>query len=110
MRRLERIHIFGAAGCGSTTLARALARRLECQHLDIDDVYWLATIPPFQQRRAAPARLRLLADAMALCNQWVLSGPVAGWGDSLIPSFDLVVFLTMPTEVRLERLRRRERE
>ncbi len=43
------------------------------------------------------------------CDQWVLSGSVAGWGDDLIARFDLVVFLYVPTEVRLARLQRRER-
>ena len=32
------------------------------------------------------------------------------WGDPLIPEFDLVVFLVVPTEVRLARLRAREVE
>jgi hypothetical protein len=42
-------------------------------------------------------------------QRWVLSGPIAGWGDALIPSFDLVVFLHVPTVVRLARLQRSER-
>jgi adenylate kinase family enzyme len=41
---------------------------------------------------------------------WVLSGSLCGWGDSLIPQFDLVVFLTVPTAVRLARLRARQIE
>ena len=39
---------------------------------------------------------------------WVLSGSVASWGDELIAMFDLVVFLTVPTPVRMSRLRDRE--
>ena len=31
-----------------------------------------------------------------------------GWGDSIIPLLDLVVFISVPTEVRLQRLRDRE--
>jgi hypothetical protein len=31
-----------------------------------------------------------------------------GWGDEVIPAFDLVVFLTTPREIRLRRLRARE--
>ncbi len=38
----------------------------------------------------------------------MLSGSLCGWGDPLIPEFDLVVFLAVPTEVRLARLRARE--
>jgi hypothetical protein len=37
-----------------------------------------------------------------------LSGSLDGWGDSIVPLFDLVIFLRAPTEVRLRRLRDRE--
>jgi adenylate kinase family enzyme len=110
MRSLERVHIFGAAGCGSSTLGRALAQRLECQHVDADDVYWLPTVPPYQTRRAAAERVLMLEAATRWAGNWVLSGSIVGWGDSLIPSFDLVVFLYVPAEVRLARLRVRESE
>jgi adenylate kinase family enzyme len=109
MRPLERVHIFGAAGCGSSTLAWALSRRLASQHFDLDEFYWLPTTPPFRKKRPAPERLRLLQAATGSCRCWVLSGSLAGWGDPLIPSFDLVVYLYVPTEVRLTRLQRRER-
>jgi hypothetical protein len=39
----------------------------------------------------------------------VLGGAVDGWGDALIERFDLVVFLRAPTELRVDRLRERER-
>ena len=110
MQPLERVHIFGAAGCGSSTLGRALARQLECQIIDADDVYWLPTRPPYQTRRAAADRIRLLDDAIHSTNTWVLSGSVVGWGDHLIPRFDIVVFLYLTSDVRLARLRERERE
>jgi hypothetical protein len=41
---------------------------------------------------------------------WVLSGSIVGWGDAMIPTFNLVVFLYVPGEVRLARLRAREQE
>jgi adenylate kinase family enzyme len=110
MRALERVHIFGAAGCGSTTLGRALACELECQYLDVDDVYWLPTIPPYQSKRAAAERIRMLEAATRWTTSWVLSGAIVGWGDALVPTFDLVVFLYVPAEVRLARLRAREQE
>ena len=39
---------------------------------------------------------------------WVLSGSLDGWGDGLIPRFDLVVFLRTSHDLRLQRLRARE--
>jgi adenylate kinase family enzyme len=104
----DRIHIFGASGSGTSSLASALAARHGHRHLDTDDYYWLPTDPPYQQARPREARLALLASALAQSPSWVLSGSLCGWGDSLIPEFDLVVFLVVPTPVRLTRLRARE--
>ena len=38
----------------------------------------------------------------------MLSGSLDGWGDAIIPLLDLVAFVYVPTEIRLERLRARE--
>ena len=57
-----------------------------------------------------PERLDLLARALAGAPRWVLSGSLTGWGDPLIPRFDLVVFLHVAPETRLARLLQRERQ
>jgi hypothetical protein len=41
-------------------------------------------------------------------DAWVISGSLCGWGDVAIPLFELVVFLWIPHDVRMERLHRRE--
>ncbi len=43
-------------------------------------------------------------------ESWVLSGGVAGWDPYPQLEFTLVVLLWVPTPIRIERLRRRERE
>ena len=100
-----RVHIVGASGSGTTTLGRALAGRLGFTHLDTDDFYWLPGDPPFQHVRERGARQALLGAALAREPGWVLSGSLCGWGDGFIPLFDLVVFLWIPPEVRMARLR-----
>jgi adenylate kinase family enzyme len=105
---LRRVHIFGASGSGTSSLAAALAAKHGHRHLDTDDFFWLPTDPPYEQPRPREARLALLRDALARSPSWVLSGSLCGWGDPLIPEFNLVVFLVVPTEVRLARLRARE--
>ncbi|MCI8553712.1 MAG: shikimate kinase, partial [Clostridiales bacterium] len=52
---------------------------------------------------------RIRAD-LELCDQAVLSGSLVGWGDELIPLFSLAVRLVTETSVRLERLKKREKE
>jgi adenylate kinase family enzyme len=103
---MSRIHITGASGTGTTTLGRALAQELQCAHFDSDDYYWLPTQPPYRKKRAPAERLRLLQ--LDLGDAWVLSGSASGWGDPLIPRFTAVVFLWVPKELRLVRLRLRE--
>jgi adenylate kinase family enzyme len=106
----NRIHIFGASGSGTTSLAAAVASKYGHRHFDADDFYWLPTDPPYQQKRPPEARLALLRSASADRASWVISGSLCGWGDPLIPQFELVVFIVVSTEIRLTRLRAREIE
>lgn len=104
----RRIHLMGASGSGVTTLGRALADRLALPHHDSDDYFWLPTAPPYQTTRPASERLRLMREMFLPRLDWVLSGSVTGWGEELMPLFDLVVFAAAPREIRLMRLRARE--
>lgn len=108
MQLPNRIHIFGASGSGTTSLAREIARKHGHRSLDTDDFYWVPTNPPFREKRPHGQRLALLQQAILGLASWVLSGSLCGWGDPLIQEFDLVVFLVVPTSVRLARLRARE--
>jgi adenylate kinase family enzyme len=103
-----RIHITGASGAGVTSLGRAVATALAIPHHDTDDYLWQPTTPPFQKIRERADRLRLMNEMFLPRAEWALSGSLAGWGDAIIPAFDLVVFVTTPKEIRLQRLRARE--
>jgi adenylate kinase family enzyme len=104
----RRIHIMGASGAGVTSLGRALADALAIPHHDTDDYFWEPTIPPYQKRREIAERLRLMREVFLPRADWVLSGSLEGWGDPIIPHFDLVLFLATSREIRLQRLRARE--
>ncbi len=103
-----RVHIVGASGAGTTTVGVALAGRAGARHLDTDDYFWLPTDPPFETPRPRRERLARLEADLDAGPDWVLSGSLCGWGDTLVARFDLVVFLFVPTSVRLVRLRDRE--
>ena len=107
---IHRIHILGASGSGTTTLGRALAHRLQYPLFDTDDYFWVPTNPPFTHQRERPERAQLLMDDVTAHDSWVLSGSLCGWGDVAIPRFELVVFLQIPQDIRMERLRQREQE
>jgi adenylate kinase family enzyme len=103
------VHVLGASGSGTTTLGRAIAQAVGHVHLDTDDYYWEPTDPPFQRKREPVARVEMLGAALDAHPRWVLSGSLCGWGDVFIPRFDLVIFLFVPTDIRLARLLERER-
>jgi len=103
-----RIHIVGASGSGVTSLGRALADALALSHHDTDDYFWQPTVPPYQRKRERAERLRLMQEVFLPRADWVLSGSLEGWGNDIIPYFDLVIFLSTSREIRLQRLRARE--
>ena len=106
----SRIHIFGASGSGTTTLAKGIEETSGFTHLDTDGFFWMPTDPPFTTPRERTARKDLLRDALEAKDAWVLSGSLCGWGDFAMPLFDLAVFLRVPTHIRVQRLRSREIE
>ena len=110
MQMTKRIHILGASGSGTTTLGRTLAAHLQCPHFDTDNYFWEPTDPPFTTKRETVLRQKLLMNDLTAYDTWVLSGSLCGWGDVAIPLFELVVFLSIPRETRIERLRQRELE
>lgn len=108
LKKFRHIHVLGGSGSGTTTLARNLCKDFGHLHLDTDDYFWEKTDPPFTTIRPVPERLAQLRYKFQDHAKWILSGSLVGWGDVFIPEFDLVVFLTLPHEVRMQRLKDRE--
>jgi adenylate kinase family enzyme len=91
-----------------TSLGRALADALAITHHDTDDYFWLPSNPPYRKMREVGDRLRLMGEVFLDGPDWVLSGSLDGWGEPIVAFFDVVIFLYVPTAIRLERLRARE--
>jgi len=106
----DRIHIFGASGSGTTTLAAAMRERLDYTHLDVDEFFWEPTDPPFREIRPVSARQAMLQKGLDESQRWVLSGSLCGWGDIFIERFELAVFVHVPHDVRMARIIARERK
>jgi adenylate kinase family enzyme len=107
---MPRIHILGASGSGTTTLAAALAGSLGVAHVDSDRFFWLPTDPPFTTARPDAARQALAAAALPADGDWVWSGSAVKWGGDFAASLDLIVFLRLDQATRMQRLRAREGE
>jgi adenylate kinase family enzyme len=104
------IHIVGASGAGTSTLGQALEREYGYKWLDTDGYFWQQTDPPFVKSLPHEERVKLMSAAVEKHPKCVISGSLCGWGDVFIPRFDLVVFIDTPTDIRIERLEKREAE
>jgi hypothetical protein len=105
-----RIHITGASGSGTSTLGRAVADAIGAPFVDADDFYWMPTQPPFAIKRPPAERLALLRAEVCTRPHVVLAGSILRWGAELEDAFDLIVFLYLEADIRVERLRAREIE
>ena len=106
--RRGRLHVMGASGTGTTTLARAMADHWAVPHADADDYFWIPTDPPYVTKRPEADRIALMESVFVAREAWVLSGSMVSWGDSVVGRCDGVVFLTLEPAERLRRLRARE--
>lgn len=109
-KMISRIHILGASGSGTTTLAKALSNELGYKHFDTDDYYWASSKIPFTRIRPIEERQSLLKKDLEKHDSWILSGSLCGWGDVFIPFFELVIYLWIPRDIRISRLKKREKE
>lgn len=108
MNPIKTILVFGASGSGTTTLARAIAQQFGFHHIDIDDIFWERTDPPFTTPRPVEIRLALMNEILVSHDKNVISGAFTNWGNQFKPHIDLFIYMHLPVQIRLERIQKRE--
>ncbi len=106
----HRIIVLGASGSGASTTGRALSEALEIPYFDGDDYYHGPSDPPFQNPRSPDERYAMIMSDLEMRSSWVLGGGVVGWDPYPDLDFTLAIFLWVPLEERMRRLKTRERE
>ena len=107
----KRIHILGASGSGTTSIGKAVCNKLGYKHFDSDNYLWLPTEKPFTAIRSSNEYINLMGKDLSANEKWVLSGHVSyGLGDVYLPLYELVVFMYVQHDIRMERLKKREHE
>ncbi len=104
------IHIYGASGSGTSTLGRYISEKSGYFFMDTDDYFWEPTNPPYTVKRCLSSRMKLMREDIQRHDHVVISGSLADWGDEFIPLFTLAIRVETDTDIRLQRLNRRERE
>ncbi len=101
------IIIFGANGCGKTTIGREIAKKMNFKHLDVEDYYFDKTDILYQNPREKYEVIKLMLNDINKCESFVLSSVMGHYGDEIISMYKLAVFLSAPIDLRIERIRKR---
>lgn len=110
MNEKIKLHIFGASGSGVSTLGKNLSHHYQLPFFDADDYYWKKTNPPFQEANPIELRTKLLKEALSSHSSWIVSGSLISWGEALRDEFSCAIYLYVPTNERIQRIRNREKE
>lgn len=103
--------VTGAPGSGVTTVGRLLAMRLGCGILDLDDIHWLSTDPPYVEVRSDTEKMTIVRSFLhSNHSRVVISGSLVGWGDELAKFLSGCLYLLCPTATRIDRIREREKK
>jgi len=107
----KRIHIFGASGSGTSSIGKAVCNKIGYKHFDSDNYLWMPTEETFTVTRSPEEYISLMGNDLTNSEEWILSGHVSfGLGDVYLPLYELVVFLYVPSDIRMKRLEKREYE
>lgn len=105
-----KILIFGASGSGVTTTGKILAKKINCDYFDSDEYFWKSSKTPFTERYDTEERNSKIKKDLQNSKNWILGGSIFEWGENVFPDFDLVIYLWIPSDIRMERLKKREFE
>lgn len=98
----------GASCSGVSTLGQQLSTTLNIPYLDSDHFFWEESAVPFTVRRDPKTRNILLNEELNKGSSWIIGGSLINWSMEL--EFDLIIFLLIPKEIRIDRLKKRELE
>ena len=119
------IAIIGLNGAGKSTLAHVLAKKLHYFEIDVEDYYFPAQrssrinalegktsadanfIPYLSPKAKSEVKFAIRKDINCY-PQFVLSGVTLNWSESILSQIDIVFYLHVPLNERLQRIRSRE--
>lgn len=102
-----KIAVVGANGSGKTTLGARLAELAGARHMDIEDYYFNESAVPYACPRSTSEVQELLAADIKKFGRFVLSAVNCDFGEEINAFYNGVVYIKVPLEIRLERVRKR---
>jgi gluconate kinase len=106
--KANKVLIFGAAGSGSSTIAKTIAHEYGHHWIEVDEALFMPTDPPFSVRRSLDEVRNIVFESWSKAESVIVCGSIVGWGDELKQAFDLVIFVHVDVDVRIQRIKHRE--
>lgn len=103
------IYIVGASGSGTSTIGEALSKVSNYHFVDLDEIFWEKTDPPFTKSRPLSERVIRLKETINRYPDLILSGSMSKWGEDIYPDLTYVIFVQTETNIRIERIKQREK-
>ena len=101
------IAVVGANGSGKTTLGKQLADLLGYRHMDIEDYCFKESAIPYAEPRTGEEVKELLLADIRKHEQFILSAVNCDFGDDINVMYDCVIYIKVPLEIRLSRVKKR---
>lgn len=101
------IIICGGNGSGKTTLGRELSRAVDYKHMDIEDYYFPDALIPYSKARTREEVCELMCEDIKKYKNFIISAVNGDFGLEINSKYELAVFLDVPLDVRLKRVKQR---
>lgn len=100
--------IIGPSGSGKTTLGKKLAELLNYPFFDVDDYIWRFDTPElYTVMYSRQEKITRLQNAIAPYQHFVMAGSMSSFHEAFDNLFDMMVFLYVAPQTRIERLKER---
>lgn len=90
-----KIHIIGCSGSGKTYLAKALSKKYNIPHFDLDDIQWDNESNGYGKKMPIEKRNYLLQQILAN-NSWIIEGVYYAWVLESFEKADIIYVLDIP--------------
>ena len=101
-----KVQIIGGSGTGKSTLAKFISEKENIKWIDTDRYLWKDEL--FTENHPIEKRKEMYEKDMESECDYVVSGSIFSWNANGFHNRDLLVFLYLDEEIRMERLRKRE--
>ena len=106
------IIICGLNGSGKSTLGRELARLLNYKLMDVEDYYFVKNTADYKYNssRSKNEVINMLLEDINKNKDFIITSVIGDYGEEIISKYTCAVFINIPTEVSLKRVKKRSYE